>query len=609
MRTTHLAWLCAAITPMGCLLGEEPISIAGGQPSDVRPVVRAAKTPPPITGGTLLITRDGSFAVAADPDRDLIHVVNLATNKETATIELEPGANPFRGVEDQAGRVYITLRGTGEVVGIDPAAGEAKTIFPVCPNPRGIASVDANRSLAIACAGGELVRVTSHSGRVLDRDFIAPDLRDVFVDDGQLMVSRFRAAQVYAVDDSGSATLRGAPLSLSLKARLRAPNTAWRTVGAPDGGWLMLHQLANTEPLGLGATDSRQETIATSYVGAIDTIGPVRQPCVSAVQPSVSAMRPDGTVVHGPAVDGIALAVDAAVSPDGHTLVVASPSQHGAVVPREGDPGIALFTIDMRDFTGSGSVSCSFPEEIGPGDDFVAVAFDGRGNLYAQARAQPKLYRFDGIGSAEVIELAGADATDTGHDLFHKDAGFGLACVSCHPEGGDDGRVWSFAELGPRRTQPLNVGLEGTEPYHWGGDMLDMNDLVHEVRGLRMGGSAQTDARAEAMGDWLFSIPLPNPTRPSVDALAKQGEALFKARACDECHAGTSTTSNAFVDLGRGPLQIPSLHGAALRPPFMHDGRSMDLEAATRDMLTLSPDAPPASDEDVDAMVAYLQTL
>ena len=45
--------------------------------------------------------------------------------------------------------------------------------------------------------------------------------------------------------------------------------------------------------------------------------------------------------------------------------------------------------------------------------------------------------------------------------------GFGvdLACASCHPEGHDDGQVWNFSALGPRRTQSLAGGIAGTEPF------------------------------------------------------------------------------------------------------------------------------------------------
>ena len=43
--------------------------------------VKAGTPPPPISGGTLLVLRDGVTAVAADPDRDLVYVVDTRTKK------------------------------------------------------------------------------------------------------------------------------------------------------------------------------------------------------------------------------------------------------------------------------------------------------------------------------------------------------------------------------------------------------------------------------------------------------------------------------------------------------------------------------------------------
>lgn len=44
----------------------------------------------------------------------------------------------------------------------------------------------------------------------------------------------------------------------------------------------------------------------------------------------------------------------------------------------------------------------------------------------------------------------------------------------------------------PRRTQALSIGLEGTEPFHWGGDMADMSHLVQIIRDGRMNGPRQS---------------------------------------------------------------------------------------------------------------------
>src|SRR5437773_649694 len=66
--------------------------------------------PPPISGGTLIALRDGRTAVAADPDRDAIHVIDLP-DRTARSVPLDPGDEPGRLVEDGAGRVHVALRG------------------------------------------------------------------------------------------------------------------------------------------------------------------------------------------------------------------------------------------------------------------------------------------------------------------------------------------------------------------------------------------------------------------------------------------------------------------------------------------------------------------
>ncbi len=75
------------------------------------PVVRAEKRTPPISGGTLLASADGTKLIAADPDRDAVYVIDVATRTLQRKIELAPFDEPGRVVEDKAGRVHVALRG------------------------------------------------------------------------------------------------------------------------------------------------------------------------------------------------------------------------------------------------------------------------------------------------------------------------------------------------------------------------------------------------------------------------------------------------------------------------------------------------------------------
>src|SRR5689334_7198348 len=65
------------VTPE-CPLPAAPEISIDGELDELGPVVRAPTAPPPISGGTLEVSPDGSWVVAADPDRYLVYVVAAA---------------------------------------------------------------------------------------------------------------------------------------------------------------------------------------------------------------------------------------------------------------------------------------------------------------------------------------------------------------------------------------------------------------------------------------------------------------------------------------------------------------------------------------------------
>jgi len=564
-------------------------------------VERAAKAPP-IMGGTLLVTRDGDYAVVSDPPRDMIHIVDLRSWEETGTIELEDGALPFRAAEDAEGRVHITLRGTGAMVTVDPESASVTKTTSVCPNPRGIAFDETAAALHVACAGGMLVTL-GESGEEPTRRFLASDLRDVLVSDGRVFVTRFRPAEILEVEEDGEWSFFGAPVSLFDRDTTREPTTAWRTLLRPDGGWLMLHQTASTnvvpgfeeprDPEGEPGSPGIPEEEEGGYGGL--------EPCSAVVNVTLSATHGDGVVHTAGVFSGLALAVDAAISPDGLRVAVASPTQQDI------EDRVSVFEVPLNTLSPRTDSRCEFPIPLDVDDDIVAVAFQPDGALLSQARDKPILYRTQGT-EKEQLKLTGDDAVDTGFELFHNNAGQGISCASCHPEGGEDGRTWLF-DAGPRRTQPLNVGLEGTAPFHWKGDMEDIHMIARQVRQGAMGGTEQTEERQAALRDWMFTLRPPNPLRSQSDASAAKGQQLFVSMGCTTCHAGPSFTSPASSDLGFGPLQTPALRGVALRAPYMHDARASTLEEAVLDMVDTTAVGVELDAEQLSSLVAYLESL
>ena len=94
------------------------------------------------------------------------------------------------------------------------------------------------------------------------------------------------------------------------------------------------------------------------------------------------------------------------------------------------------------------------------------------------------------------IPLSDVTRNDTGHLVFHANSSGSIACASCHAEGDDDGRVWDFDCFGARRTQSLQVGLRGTEPFHWSGDEANLFRLMTDVFVGRMSGPSRRGTEA-----------------------------------------------------------------------------------------------------------------
>lgn len=558
---------------------------------DERPVVTAGAVPPPISGGTLLLIDDGKTAVAADPDRDLVHVTPLDRDDRFRSVALEKGDEPGRVVADDAGLVHVVLRGAGAIATIDPVDVSLVARHETCANPRGIAFDAGREQLLVACAGGELV-AHEVGGPIRERRFVEPDLRDVFVrDDGTVQVSRFRTAELLTLADDGTIAERVRPTMLD-----RMASTAWRTRPFAGDRWVMVHHASSSAPLDL------DPPAGDSYSG------PNHSGCDAAVASTVSLRLPDGSVGTSGLLASATLPVDVAVSPDGERWAIAVAGQSDAGAPRP--QTIAAVYMLPPSVPPEDDAPCTVPDVAPIPGQAIAVEFVDDDTIVAQLR-EPAGLRIWSVNDANVyaIDFSVRPRYDTGHELFHQDAGGGMSCASCHPEGGDDGRTWRFApgDL-RRRTQSLRVSLAGTEPFHWSGDMDDFTMIAEEVLAHRMGAPRPSDARIEAFRDWVFAIRPSNP-EPGDATLAARGLEVFVESGCATCHNEGALSGGMHTEMPDGPMQVPSLAGLALRPPYMHDGRALDLPSAVQDMLeSTQPDLelPP---EDLDALVVYLGSL
>ncbi|KYF56606.1 hypothetical protein BE08_02570 [Sorangium cellulosum] len=573
-------------------------------PPEVSPV-----PPPPISGGTLLVTADKALAVAADPDRDRVSLVDLVTGEVEPDLALRAGDEPGRVIEGAPGTAHVALRGGGAVVTIDLATREMHR-RPVCPAPRGLAYDAEADLLHVACAGGELVSLSSDleappvRALRLDRD-----LRDVVVEGDALLVSRFRSPELLVVAQDGAVIERVKPPRYVQPGRGREfePAVAWRMVPLPEGGVAIVHQRGLVDPIDIA--DAPQN----SYAG-FDCSTVVLQPAVTVMRPLPSEARP-APAPPAPPVAGVGglgfgvLPVDMAISPDGF---------RGAIL-MAGSRMVLETPLDVLEETEPPDCTPLAGQRVVsvPGEP-VAIGYDEASNLLVQLREPPSVVRLAALTGEAVATYAlpGESRLDTGHTLFHGNGTgqMSLACASCHPEGLDDGRVWSFTPIGVRRTQSLAGGVAATAPLHWDGDMTDLGAIMSEVFERRMGGRRQSDERVAAFAAWLDTIkPVPLSAPADEDAV-RRGEALFNDQAvgCASCHAGEKLTDNRTVDVGTGKaFQVPSLRGLAARAPYMHDGCAATLHdrfgpCGGGDKHGVTSTLTPAQ---IDDLVAYLETL
>jgi hypothetical protein len=569
--------------------GSEPID-------DPRELFIMDPPPPPLVGGSIVVLDDAVTAAVSDPDRGLVHLVDLVEQQARAVVILGTDAMPWRSAQDPDGALHVVLRGTGEVATIDPIDGALTARRAICSHPRGLAVAPDGEGVLVACASGELMRLPFAIDGVAETfAIVEPDLRDVFVSDGTLYVTRFRSAEVLTLDEAGAIVARTRPPSwvesAAQGATMRA-SSAWRTVPVPGGGWLMANQGGSDAEIDL------EEDTKIPYGGP--------DPCSALVQSTVTLSAPGGSTRPMGSLDTVALPVDITIDPTGRWAAVVS-----AATCFEGCGHGWALKVDLQAGAAGVNPPCQSPDPIYSGIDqpdaqIVAIAYAPDGHVLLQQRDPSALLVVVDQETATTIPLEGGSIEDTGHRLFHEIGGAGLTCASCHPEGGDDGLVWNLGA--PRHTPSLSVGLAGTAPFHWDGELPDFAALVTEVHEGRMAEMIQTPERAEAFEHWVTGLAAA-PVR-TMDDMASSGRDLFVQYKCDTCHSGAKTTNNQSMVAGWGDsLQVPSLHAIALHPPYMHDGRAATLADAVRDMLARVMPDQAVDDGEVEQLVAYLQTL
>jgi len=586
------------VKKMPCLI---VLAIAGcglnqNDPFHERPVVSRDEAPPPIAGGTLAITRDGRFALVADPDLDRLLRVDL-TSHEVHPVALADGDEPGRIAEDATGRAYVALRHGGGLAVIDVNAGRLERRIEVCAAPRGVAWEPEGDQLHVACADGALV--TLDPDRVeARRQQLPAGLQDVVVSDGAVLVTRLRSAEVLRVGEEGVVIVEALPDAVQSGIdeegdptelhQTYAPGVAVRLRSTGDSH-VVLHQRARVGREVVYRAEARPRTYTYSNQPVTYEDVTWRDPCGNpVVHAAATFLGPDGAPQHvAPALSGGVVPVDVAVS-DGGQVAVAFAGEPGG----DFSFGPQVIRSQVRSATAEGGCLGDEGGRAYPGQA-VALAYSDE-TLVVQLRAPSRLV----VGEA-VVELGGESARDSGHEVFHLDTGGGIACASCHPGGGDDGHVWEFAAVSPVRTQPLE-GMVDLAPYHRRGDVASFEDLMSGLADQMAGPRLDAETLA-SVRHWLVRLPAA-PRGPLLDReRVQRGAAVFVEAGCERCHAGELGTDRSY-QVGERTWQTPPLRGIALRAPYLHDGRAATLDEALPESVSALP---PEERED---LLAYLRS-
>lgn len=284
-----------------------------------------------------------------------------------------------------------------------------------------------------------------------------------------------------------------------------------------------------------------------------------------------------------------------------------------------------VFATESLHSTGAGATGLAF---VADRDElYVHAEFDRTLSIYtpdpewkkARFRLHSSRARVDINVGPSPTPLG--DAAALGRRLFHdagntRISGDGRACVSCHPDGRDDGLVWSSPE-GPRQTPTLAGRIDGG-PFSWSGAHATVADHLRETVKRLHGSGLRADelAALEAYLRWL--PPAPRSAARSSEA-ALRGERIFRSSKtqCASCHPA----DDGFADRDRhdvgsktagdraGAFRTPSLRFVGRTGPYFHDGRYATLRELLRKCDGTMGTTAHLSDENIAELEAYLETL
>jgi len=548
-------------------------------------------------------------AILADEDDAALRVVDLEHRRVLTTFAL--GTAPGHVVITRGGRVHVSLP---RVDAVAELALDAEGAMTECarqstpPEPIALALADDDATLLVASRRGRALTLF-RAGTAPRTIGLSRDPEGVLVEGPNAVVAHRVGSIVSVVSLDQRVVAR--EVSFAWRDRIGLPSLNGRPIADMPRFAVQAHALSRIKdhvevPMVLAYPgETHLEVTITSGYGAASIQG------VDGYfphEPAVASLAPDGTSprlhVRGEVIEERGQRLSTG------RVAFREPCLLPRSVATDGESSyIACLGIDQLLFMRDGVERARVALPSGP----TAVAVDPverEAIVWSQFARAVSLVNLDQrttssvpIAAERPLDPAEAD----GRKTFHAPIAFdGRACASCHPDGLDDGLVWS-SPLGPMQPPVLAGRLEGTAPYGWLGGAPTIPGHLKSTL-MRMQAKPLPETTMNNLVAFLRAMATPE--KHALTAVEKRGRDVFTAEGCDGCHASEGRGSDGMPhDVGTGGnMDTPSLVSVGRSAPYMHDGRFATLrEAIVKTAGTMGPKS--LAESDLDALVAYLKKL
>jgi len=665
MRPSHLlvaALVAAPASASSCSCGKSSSDPApAGEGSAKAPLASAASAPekprrpaPNRQGNVVARSPAGDVLYVVDEDASQIHLVPLPFGKEKPAVSVSLPGRPAE-VLPLDGEVLVTIRDPGLLLVLrpDPAAGLVESARVALPGDAwGIAITKDEKTALVSSAWTHKVSGVDLAAKKVRFSLdVAREPRGIAILQGgtRAYVNHLVGSEITRIDgiESDKPSIRRVALPAApLRVTFERPTAKLASLGyaltlSPDESRLYVarHGLgAVGTPIWFGVS-----TVDILLTRDDSPLVPPRKP------PAVYATGPLGPENEDPIVTAPLFASDAqpramAYRKKSDSLLVVSEGS-GAIQELT---ALSMAPSEMgsdRYLRGVKTTDCGAPSGIALSEDeSTAFVFCRSSNTLAvvaldsgAGKTSEPIFVPLGKGPDDPAVAEGRRLFYTGEDEELSD---GIGCAGCHPEGRDDGHVWTEIAFGSEsfqaspdggsaRQTPMLAGRVASKgPYGWHGESDTLEARIVAGTSLHRwrshGESAKAGSKAAKIAAFLQKGLVP-PPREEHEATEqeKRGKTLFESAevGCKTCHAGPEHTDRVAVPLPRMGVpegfdeetnknyKTPSLLFVGGTPPYFHDGSAATLEDLVRKNDDRMGKTNQLSAEDQAALVAYLRTL